>query len=119
MTSKLSLTTSNSVETGSCSEEIAELTKRQKEIRKEKNRITAKIARDKKVAYIHSLEDMLQEANTRIETLEANLLEANNRLDAQNQQIKSMGEIISTTPTNLLMPDYVQSALENSLMFGD
>jgi hypothetical protein len=54
-------------------EEIAELTKRQKEIRKEKNRITAKLSRDRKNAYIHSLETMLNNANSKIETLEKEL----------------------------------------------
>lgn len=54
-------------------EEIAELTKRQKEIRKEKNRITAKLSRDRKNAYIHSLEVMLTNANMKIETLEKEL----------------------------------------------
>jgi hypothetical protein len=52
---------------------MAELTQRQKEIRKEKNRITAKMSRDRKVAYIHNLESMLQAARTRIEFLEAEL----------------------------------------------
>lgn len=124
-TSKASSPTLSSAGT-SCSEEIAELTKRQKEIRKAKNRITAKIARDKKVAYIHSLEDLLQTANTRIETLEANLVDAARRLDAQYQQINAMGEIMSTTTTtsNLLMSSESEefnmpSGVDTSLMFGD
>ena len=72
---KSSLTKLNSVNP-SCLEEIAELTKRQKEIRKEKNRITAKLSRDRKNAYIHSLETMLQTANTKIEALENELSSA-------------------------------------------
>ena len=72
MTFKSSLTKLNSVNP-SCLEEIAELTKRQKEIRKEKNRITAKLSRDRKNAYIHSLETMLNNANSKIETLEKEL----------------------------------------------
>ena len=75
MTFKSSLTKLNSVNP-SCLEEIAELTKRQKEIRKEKNRITAKLSRDRKNAYIHSLETMLQTANTKIEALENELSSA-------------------------------------------
>jgi hypothetical protein len=63
---------------------------------------------------------MLQEANTRIETLEANLVAANRRLDAQNQQINSMGEIMATTTTtSLLMSDYMPSSTESPLLFGD
>jgi predicted RNase H-like nuclease (RuvC/YqgF family) len=57
----------------SCLKEIAELTKRQKEIRKEKNKITAKMSRDRKLAYIHNLESMLHDAKARIEVLETEL----------------------------------------------
>lgn len=72
------------------------------------------------MAYIHSLEDLLQEANTRIETLETNLLSATRRLDAQAHQINSMSDIMSSTSaTNLLMPDYTPSCIDVSLMFGD
>ena len=74
-TFKSSLTKSNSVNP-SCLEEIAELTKRQKEIRKEKNRITAKLSRDRKNTYIHNLEAMLQTANAKIESLEKELCSA-------------------------------------------
>ena len=71
-TFKSSLTKLNSADP-SCLEEIAELTKRQKEIRKEKNRITAKLSRDRKNAYIHSLEMMISNANLKIEALEKEL----------------------------------------------
>jgi hypothetical protein len=57
----------------SCLEEIAALTKRQKEIRKEKNRITAKLSRDRKNTYIHALESMLQDANDKVVCLEREL----------------------------------------------
>ena len=70
----------------SCLEEIAELTKQQKEIRREKNRITAKISRDKKNSYIHNLETMLLDANSKIETLEKELSIAFTQLHSAPRQ---------------------------------
>ena len=96
-----------------CSAEIAELTKRQKEIRKEKNRITAKISRDRKVAYIQSLELLLQDAKLRIEVLEEELVSASHRLDAQHVQINAMGDMMSTN----LMGDYASAIADPSLSF--
>ena len=97
----------------SCSEEIAELTKRQKEIRKEKNRITAKISRDRKVAYIQTLETLLQDAKIRIEVLEEELLAASSRLDAQHEQINAMGDMMSTN----LMDSYDTTLTESPISF--
>lgn len=72
-TFKTSLTKLSSVNP-SCFPETSNHTLYQKEIRREKNRLTAKLSRDRKNAYIHDLEKMLQDAKSRIDSLERELV---------------------------------------------
>lgn len=65
-----------------------------KETRKERNRLAAKQSRDNKTAYIHHLEKSLEKSQQRCYTLEMELQNIPQRLDAQYPQLLSIRDIM-------------------------